>query len=217
VPREEVVEALWPDDLPTQVDHLLSNAAYYLRRTIRSAVGDDAGIQVMVTAGQRYHLQTGLFRVDADAFEAHLRRAEDLSGQAALVEYERGLAVYKGDFLGNEPYEWASPFRRDYLRRFVEGAQRAARLAFDLRDVQRAAQFYRAILERDPTNEDAARGLMRCYDKLADPNGVRKVYKVLTEALRRELEDENAEPLPDTVALFEELTRKTVQARLLND
>jgi hypothetical protein len=48
---------------------------------------------------------------------------------------------------------------------------------------------------------------MRSYARLGDVNGVRKVYKVLTESLRRELEDEKAEPLPETVALLQELTR----------
>ena len=47
---------------------------------------------------------------------------------------------------------------------------------------------------------------MRCYAKLGDLNGVRKVYKVLTESLRRELEDEKAGPLPETTAVFRGLT-----------
>ena len=40
-----------------------------------------------------------------------------------------------------------------------------------------------------------------------EDNGVRKVYKVLTESLRRELEDEKAEPLSETTGLLEELMR----------
>jgi pentatricopeptide repeat protein len=68
--------------------------------------------------------------------------------------------------------------------------------------------FYRAILARDPIDEEAARGLMRCYAKVGDANGARKVYKVLRESLRRELEDEKAEPLPETTALLQELIRE---------
>ncbi len=67
------------------------------------------------------------------------------------------------------------------------------------------AMVYQGILACDPINEEAARGLMRCYAKLGDLNGVRKVYKVLCESLRRELEDEKAEPLPETTAVFREL------------
>lgn len=58
----------------------------------------------------------------------------------------------------------------------------------------------------DPMDQEAARGLTRRYAKLGDLNGVRKVYKVLCESLRRELEDDRAEPLPETTALLHELT-----------
>lgn len=204
--RDEVAEALWPDGDRVQVEHLLSNAAYYLRRTLKSAI-DSADVQPFVTSAQRYHLRPGTFRAEADAFDAHLRRAESLDGAEALVEYDRALAIYRGDFLGNEPYEWAEPYRREYEHRFIDAAHRAAKLALDCRDANKAMAFYSAILARDPINEEAARGLMRCYDRLGDINGVRKVYKVLMESLRRELEDEKAEPLPETTVLYQELTR----------
>jgi len=47
---------------------------------------------------------------------------------------------------------------------------------------------------------------VRCYAKAGDVNGVRKVYKVLAESLRRDLDDEKAEPLPETTSLLRELT-----------
>ncbi len=73
-------------------------------------------------------------------------------------------------------------------------------------------ELYRAILVSDPIDEEAARGLMRCYAKLGDVNGVRKVYKVLRESLRRELEDEKAEPLPETTAQFHERIQQATRA-----
>ena len=189
--RDEVAEALWSDGEPTQVQHLPSNAAYDLRRAMKSAVpGTD--VQVFVASGQRYHLRTGVLRVDVDAFDAHLRRAEALEGLEALAEYERALAFYQGDFLGNEPFEWAETYRREYQRRFLAATHQAARLAVESRDVEKAMELYRAILASDPIDEEAARGLMRCYIRLGDVNVARKVYKVLTESLRRDLEDEKA-------------------------
>jgi len=68
--------------------------------------------------------------------------------------------------------------------------------------------FYRTILARDLIDEEAARGLMQCYAKHGDVNGARKVYKVLRESLRRELEDEKAESLPETTALLQEFTQQ---------
>jgi nucleoid-associated protein YgaU/DNA-binding SARP family transcriptional activator len=203
--REEAAEALWPEGDLGQMQHLLSNAAYYLRRALKSVTADP-DVQFFVTSGQRYHLRSDLFRVDVEAFEGHLRRAESLQGADAVSEYERALALYRGDFLGDEPYEWAATYRQEYQRKFIAAAHAAARLAMDCRDMTKATDFYRAILARDPIDEEAARGLMRCYAKAGDLNGVRRVYKVLMESLRRELDDEKAEPLPETTALFRELT-----------
>jgi DNA-binding SARP family transcriptional activator/LysM repeat protein len=204
VPREEAAEALWPEGDPSQMQHLLSNAAYYLRRALKSAA-PNSDTQFFATSGQRYHLRSSLFRVDVDAFEGHLRRAESLVGADALPEYERALALYRGDFLAGEPYEWATAFRQEYQRKFIAAAHAAAKLAIDCRDATKAADFYRAILARDAIDEEAARGLMRRYAKAGDMNGVRRVYKVLADSLRRELDDEKAEPLPETTALLKEL------------
>ncbi len=202
--RETVAEALWPEGDLDQVSHQLSNAAYYLRRTLASAA-TEVDNRVLVTANQRYHLRSGLFRVDVDAFDAHVARAEKLQGYEALVEYERALAIYTGDFMGDEAFEWAEVYRRDYQKRFVTAAHRAARLAFDSRDPKLAICFYDAILARDPIDEEAVRSIMRCHAALGDTNAVRRTYKALTTALRRELEDDAAEPLPETTKLLDEL------------
>jgi DNA-binding SARP family transcriptional activator len=206
VSREEAADALWPEEPADQVEHLLSNAAYYVRRTLKIATASPNG-RVLTISEQKYQLLSGVFRADLDAFDAHLRRAESLEGSEALIEYDRALSIYKGEFMGNEPYEWAEPYRRDYQRRFVTAAHQAGRLAIECRDVKKAMAFYQAILDRDPIDEEAARALMRCHAKLGDTNAVRRVYKMLRESLRRELDDERAEALPETVALVGELTR----------
>ena len=49
--------------------------------------------------------------------------------------------------------------------------------------MKKAIEFYQAILDRDPIDEEAARALMRCHAKLGDRNAVRRVYKTLVESL----------------------------------
>ncbi len=203
--RDEAAEALWPDGEPGQVEHQLSNAAYYLRRALKAA-SSVPDIQPLDTSDRRYRLRSGMFRADVDAFDAHLRRAESLSGAESLSEYERAVAIYRGDFLAGELYEWADVYRREYQRRFVAAAHKGANLAVECRDLQKAIAFFEGILARDAIDEDAARGLMRCHANLGGTNSVRRVYKTLRESLRRELEDEKAEPLPETAALFQDLT-----------
>lgn len=204
VPREEAGEALWPELDPEQMQRMLSDAAYHLRRALKEVGGD--GTDPLITQGQRYHLRQELFRVDLNGFEAHLRRAAALPAAEAIFVYERALEVARQELFSGEPFEWAGPFRQARQGRFVQAVHAAAKLAMQCRDTERAAGFYRSILEREPTDEEAARGLMRSLALLGDTNGVRKVYKALVATLRRELDDPDAEPLPDTTALLRELT-----------
>jgi len=206
VPREEAWEALWPDQDAGQMQRLLSDTAYHLRRALKEVAGST--IEPLVTQGQRYHLNTALFRVDLVAYEAHLRRATTLPSADALVEYDRALALYRGSLFGAEPFEWAGQYRQEYEAKFLKAAHAAAKIALALSDGQQALSFYRAILAHDPIDEEAARGLMQCYASLGDTNGVRKAHKVLVEALRRELDDPEAQPLPETTKVWQQLTER---------
>ncbi|MGD9893348.1 MAG: BTAD domain-containing putative transcriptional regulator [Dehalococcoidia bacterium] len=205
VPREEAWEALWPDQDIGQMQRVLSDTAYHLRRALKEVSGST--IEPLVTQGQRYHLNSALFQVDLVAYEAHLRRATTLPPADALVEHDRALALYRGGLFGAEPFEWAEPYRREHEGRFLKAAHTAAKLAVASGEGQQALSFYRAILAHDPIDEEAARGLMQCYAKIGDTNGVRKAYKVLVESLRRELDDSEAQPLPETTKLWLQLTK----------
>ncbi len=205
VPRESVAEALWPDSpWDASLRHTIANAVSSLRGVVRSAAGSDE-LQPVVTARQRYELQTALFRIDLDEFESALRRAAALTDVDALAEYERAAALCRGDFLAGEPFPWLDAYRADYRRRAAEGASRGAAIAERLGERERAALLYGVVLEQDPTDEAAARGRMRHLAAFRDTNGVRKVFKALTKALQRELDDPRAAPAQETRELLAEL------------
>ena len=205
VPRESVAEAMWPDyPWDASLRHMIANAVSSLRSVVRSAAGDDA-LQPVVTARRRYQLQSALFRSDLDAFESALRRAAALPDADALAEYERATTLYHGDFLEGELFPWIDAYRSDYRQRLVDGANRAAAIARRLGERERAARLYQVILEQEPTDEAAARGRMRQLAAAGEVNGARKVFKALTEALQRELDDPRAGPAPETKALLAEL------------
>ncbi|MBE0611103.1 MAG: LysM peptidoglycan-binding domain-containing protein [Dehalococcoidia bacterium] len=209
--RDTAAEALGLSG-ENQGGHPLPNAAYYVRRTLSRAVPDLEG-EILVAARQRYTLRAGLFRTDVDAFDAHLARAERLQGYEALVEYQRALELCTADFLADEDYEWADAYRRDYQKRFITAAHRAAKLACGLRDPKLALRFYEAILHRDPIDEEAVREAMRGHSALGDSNSAKRLYKTLIEDLRAALDDERAEPMPETTKVLEEVAGPRAAAR----
>ncbi len=203
--RETIAEALWPDHpADASLRHMVQNAVAGLRSAVRSAASDDV-LQPVATVLQRYQLQAGLFRIDLDDFDATLRRAGELTGEASLGEYERAAALYGGDLLENEYFPWADDYRRDYRRRLLDGAARAAVVAERLGDGRRAAHFYRVIMEREPTDEAAACGQMRQFAAAGQVQGARRVYRALAAALQEELDDPRARPSPGTTALLDDL------------
>lgn len=209
VSREVVAEALWPDlGWDASVKHMLANAASTLRGVLRSACGDSE-LQPLVTARQRYHLQPALFRTDLDTFDAALQRARTLPPSDAMEAYERALAMYRGDFLEREVFSWAEPYRIDYRERMITAARHGAAIAFERGESRRAVAFYQAILEREPIDEEAARGLMRSLAAAGDPNGARKIYRVLAAALQTELDDPRVVPAPETRAMLAEIVGET--------
>lgn len=209
--RDTAAEALGLS-AENQGGHPLPNAAYYVRRTLSRAVQNLEG-DILITARQRYALRAGLFRTDVDTFDAHRARAERLQGYDALVEYQRALDVCTADFLADEDYEWADAYRRDYQKRFITAAHRAAKLACDLRDPKLGLRFYDAILERDPIDEEAVREAMRCHTAVGDRNSAKRLYKKLVEDLREALDDDEAEPMPETTTVLEELNGAELRAR----
>ena len=205
VSREVVVEALWRDcDWDASLKHALSNAVTTLRSTLRAAASSD-DIQPLLAARQRLQLPPSLFTVDLDAFDAAIRRTADLPAPDALAEYERALRLHAGEFLEGEFFTWLDSYRMDYRRRLLDAARAAASLAEGMGAPLRAAPFHRAILEREPTDEDAARGLMRCLARSGDVAGARTTYKTLSQALEQELGDAGVRPSAETRALLTEL------------
>ncbi|MQA00407.1 MAG: LysM peptidoglycan-binding domain-containing protein [Dehalococcoidia bacterium] len=204
VAREVVMEALWPEEEPKRCAQLLHTAAHYLRRALREASGEGAAF--VVSASGRYRLEPGRFRVDLDLFEDHLRRAHSAGDAAGLDEIERAVQLYRGEFVQGEPYEWAEAFRVDFAARFAAAARVAGHATLTAGDTERARALFERVLALDATDEEAARGLMRVYAATHNGNGARKVYRALTEALRRELDDEAAEPAAETSKLLTELS-----------
>ncbi|MCA9855944.1 MAG: bacterial transcriptional activator domain-containing protein, partial [Dehalococcoidia bacterium] len=97
-------------------------------------------------------------------------------------------------------------YRVEYRRRFLDGACHAGARALAANDAERALRYYHRAVAQVPADEEASRGLMRCYAALGDTNGVHKAYRVLARAVQDELGIPLAGPGAETRSLFRELT-----------
>jgi LuxR family transcriptional regulator, maltose regulon positive regulatory protein len=108
-----------------------------------------------------------------------------------------------GPYLPEVGAEWALVTRQKLQRLFLETLEKAAHLALELERPEQALQFCQQALEVDPGVEEIHRMAMRCYAAEGDRAGLIRQYKKCCEVLRDEY---SADPSPQTVQLFEELT-----------
>lgn len=193
--KEELCEHLWPGEDLEQTQGRLHVLVHDLRRALEPDPGQP---QVVVREGEGYRLALQIpYFLDVECFEELLRQAEREEGSAALELYRQALALYKGDFLADEPYaDWAL-LERGYLRERAVGAWfRVAEIALALGQPREALVAYRRILTLDPWREEAYAALIRLLQETGHTSEARCLY----EQYRNRMEHEGL-PVVEQMAL----------------
>ncbi|MEA2222441.1 MAG: hypothetical protein QOH83_817 [Solirubrobacteraceae bacterium] len=186
VHAQDIAESLW------------GHAGFVSSGTVRQCVhelrekveagGRDASDQLVVTRQSGYALNESVV-VDADDFAVHVRRGISALAcgqqEIATVHLRRAVAMYRGDFLSDEPQaDWAHA-ERERLREHMEDALAAlAQLYAAAGDAPTATSCLRRLAEMRPYDVDAHRRLLamllsqdrhshawRCYHAFRDRLG----------------------------------------------
>jgi DNA-binding SARP family transcriptional activator/predicted negative regulator of RcsB-dependent stress response len=178
--RAQVMEALWPESEPEASGSNLRKALHFARRALgeEQAIVNDRGVLVLQSDGG--------VETDVERFEAASRWGLDASDEAGC---RAAADLYRGDLLPDDIYEsWTIGPRTRLRRRYV--------------DVLRAAALWDRLAEEDPTDEQAARALMRIHLDAGERREAIRRFERLREALRDHL---GVGPDPTTVALYEQV------------
>ena len=180
VHRAQVMEALWPESEPEASGTNLRKALHFARLAIgdERAIVNEHGVLVL-------RPDAGL-ETDVEGFEAVAQRGLDAGDEAAC---RAAAHLYRGDLLPDDLYEsWSVEPRARLRRRYL--------------DVLRAGALWDRLAEEDPTDEQAARALMRVHLGAGERREAIRRFERLREALRDHL---GVGPDPATVALYEEV------------
>jgi DNA-binding SARP family transcriptional activator len=178
--RMEVMEALWPESDPGASGTNLRKALHFARL----AAGDERA--VVNERGVLELWPDGRVDTDVERFEAAARRALDDGDEVSCRE---AAHLYGGDLLPDDRYEsWSFEPRGRVRRRYLE--------------VLRAGALWDRLAEEDPTDEQAARELMRSHLDAGERREAIRRFERLREALRDDL---GVGPDSTTVALYEEV------------
>ncbi len=192
VPRDELLEALWPDLPPESAGLALNTTFSDLRKLLEPYLGKGMPSHYLTRDGECYWLVPGApIWYDAEAFKQGASSAP-------------ALDLYRGDFLPEEPYlDWVVRERErlhsQYLNRLIGLLERQVQQGAWHAGVEAA----RRILEREPWLEEVWRALMTCLAMLGRRSEAIQVYLSGERSLRDEL---GVEPSAETRALYEQLT-----------
>jgi DNA-binding SARP family transcriptional activator len=159
--REEVAEALWPDQDPGSALNSLNQTVYFLRRVFEPDYRDETSPVYVGQDGETIWL-------DQDLVDSRSSRCSDLvrampgdpTPQAAFDLAQ----LYLGRFALDFAYEdWASGFRESLHAAYLRVLERAIQIDLDSGHFTRGTFLAERAIEVDPEADEIQAALVRLY------------------------------------------------------
>ncbi|MCB0907834.1 MAG: winged helix-turn-helix domain-containing protein, partial [Nocardioidaceae bacterium] len=186
VPREELLEALWPGEPASRTSNRLSVALSTLRAVLE-ATSRAPDAPVVVADRVCVRLDRAQVEIDVEQFladaEAGLRltRTDDA---AALEVLARAEAAYLGEVLPEDAYDEEFTSLRDEARAaFLAVARALARIEEHAGHPEAAGRHYQRLLAVDPFDEAAHLGLVSALSLAGQHGEARRVYDKYAERM----------------------------------
>jgi DNA-binding SARP family transcriptional activator/TolB-like protein len=190
-PRERVIGMLWSENEEERARASLRQALYEVRAALEAAGLDLLSATKVTLAIDRRRLEVDVLAVLAEAKEG---RAHPL-----LLDTERIADTLLAEFETIDPAfrVWLLAKRQALHDRLVRHLELSLR---DDRADAAKADIARALLNLDPTHEEAARLMMRLRAEAGDIGGALSVYKRLWDLLGEEYDVEPSRETQELVA-----------------
>jgi len=205
-----LLEALWPEADPEAATKRLWVVIHNLRSTLEPGLRSGQLSTFVQRNGDAYLFsQSSPVQLDVEEFMDCMTRGQgaedagDLAGAAAF--YQQAARQYRGDFMEDEPYsDWCSA-EREYLRELFLGVlKRLAWIHGSWKEWDKSIAWSRRALLVDNLREEVHRELMRSLRNAGRRDEALRQYIECRRILARELD---AEPLPETSQLYEEIQK----------
>ncbi len=207
VPRDELADVLWGEDLPATWEKALRVLMTKLRALLEECGIDGSAALTSAFGCYKLTLPAGAW-IDVDAAVEAVERAEAALAagdvEAARSEAATAAALARRSFLPGEDGSWVEGRRRDLREVLVRSleCQRDASLAEA--ELAEAVRYGEEVIELEPFRESGYRRLMQAHTAAGNPAEALRVY----ERCRRFLSDElGAYPSPETEAVYLEVLR----------
>lgn len=204
VPRDVILERLWPDMDASRA----RNNFYVIWSAMKRALacGGDAanGARYVQNRGGLCRV-TRLVRSDLDDFEdaiSTLRAADAIQDDATLLAAARSLMeIYRGELLPGDVYDdWFGEIRDRTRHDFCDAMMRAAHRTEARGEYDHALVFLRRANLADPWREDVYQATMRCQIGAGRRSSAVETYLTCRAKL---IDDLGLDPSAETTRLYE--------------
>jgi LuxR family transcriptional regulator, maltose regulon positive regulatory protein len=193
IPRDELLELVWPDANHDRAVHRLHVAVSTLRRELNGRARPSRREKTPLRLeDDRYYLAADAIITDCELFEAYYRQGKADRARAeyasAAHSFRAAVAVYAGEFVADRPYaEWAEQRRTHFAERRLDMLDWLCEHALRESDMMSMLDYGREILEIDNLRERTYRHLMRAYYYLGDRGLAIRQYRACADVLHSEL------------------------------
>lgn len=215
IPKDVLMESLWPGCTRETANSSLKTAIYALRQTLRSLCSE-----IESNAGQsssfvlffegKYTLNPEMeLWVDVEEFQQHWSTGQRLEKRGenaqAISEYLMAEKLYRGDYLEDDLYEDWTLLQREALKdTYLTILAKLADNGFKAGDYQSCITYCQKILAKDSCREGIYQQLMRCYSRLGQRHRALRWYELCVKTMKKELD---LTPDAETVELYQKLLR----------
>jgi len=210
----ELLNAFWPRTGSPPAATNVRQAVHALRDRLEPA--RERQTLTHFVGGRRgggYELAAGAVLIDADAFvaaaESGLTALRDGDAGRAEVALGRAAALYRGDFLADEPdADWALP-ERDRLRALAGRVLRAlAGLHLRAGELDAASDHLQRLADLEPLDVDAQRQMLTLLLRRGRRSEAARRYEVVCRRFRRALGEEPSFELAELARPVAPLARR---------
>jgi DNA-binding SARP family transcriptional activator len=205
--RYQAMDLLWPNLSPRGAAAQLYKAVHHIRQAFATVYSELPPEALLEIRGEVLSLKApGGIHTDVEEFE---EVAQAAIRDRNLTLLQKAVAAYRGDLLPTDLYEeWTLEYRDALQERFLELLVKLGEDYLAAGYPAEAGDVFRQVLSREPTREEAHRGLMRVYAARSDTARALHQYQLCKEVLVDEL---GVDPSTETTQLYQDILRGEVR------
>lgn len=207
VPREQLLEYLWPEMEPRRAKNNLYVIWNAMKGALSPGLGKGEACPYVESVGGVCRVPIHALSSDLRDFEAALldaRRAEKAGDARAAVDaYRRVEQLYHGDLLPGDVYDdWFGSLRERCRQQLGDAMQCGARILEEQSNVDEALHMVRSGLAFDPWREDLYQAALRLQIKAGRRSAAIETYQTCKSRLA---EDLGLDPSVETRRLYDQI------------